>query len=82
MIELQRKTSATGRTQSIGDKKNSVQEKVEQKIKQDVLAKLVNEKKETYKQNVKNRTALEVAKTAPEPAASEEMAQTMPQPSS
>ena len=46
MLELQRKTSTSGRTYSIensnsinGKKKNSVQEKVEHKLKQDVLAK-------------------------------------------
>ena len=67
MLELQRKTSASGRTPSIGAKKNSVQEKVEQKMKQDVLAKLVN-----------NRSSLEVEKPAPETVGSEQMAQTMP----
>lgn len=57
MLELQRKTSA----QSIGAKKNSVQEKVEQKLKQDVLAELVN-----------NRAPLEVEKSAPETVGSEQ----------
>jgi len=67
MLELQRKTSAPGRAQSIGAKKNSVQEKVEPTMKQVVLAGLVN-----------NRSSLEVEKSAPETVASEQMAQTMP----
>ena len=52
---------------AIAPKEMPVQEKVEQKMKQDVLAKLVN-----------NRASLEVEKPAPETVGSEQMAQSMP----
>jgi hypothetical protein len=40
MTEIQRKTQNTERTYSIEKKKNSIQEKVEKKMKLDVLEKL------------------------------------------